>query len=50
MIKGLPKEFGYYISSHNIEEAKIKVKKDNIQIIEINQKYTQYKVIIEEKK
>ena len=50
MIKELPKEFRYYISSHNIEEAKIKVKKDNIQIIEINQKYTQYKVKIEKVK
>ena len=40
-IKELPKEFGYCVSGHSIEEAKIKAKKDNIEIIEINHKFIQ---------
>ena len=35
-IKELPKEFGYCLSAYSSENAKIKAKKDNIEIIEIN--------------
>ena len=38
-IKQEPKEFGYYISGNSSEEAKLKAKRDKIQIVPINKNY-----------